>query len=133
MARIEQCIIVHPVYPPYYAPMVEIIPHEKTSETIKNKTRDLMIQAGQKPVMLNREIDGFVLNRIQFAVNNEAYRLVDAGICSPKDLDIVLTAGLGMRYAVIGPMETSHLNSPNNGGIREQVIFMRLINGLMVN
>ena len=105
--------------------MVEIIPHEKTLETIKNKTRDLMIQAGQKPVMLNREIDGFVLNRIQFAVNNEAYRLVDAGICSPKDLDIVLTAGLGMRYAVIGPMETSHLNSPNNGGIREQVDLKR--------
>ena len=66
--------------------MVEIIPHEGTSETIKNKTRDLMSSVGQKPVMLNREIDGFVLNRIQFAVNNEAYRLVDAGICSPKRL-----------------------------------------------
>lgn len=109
--RTSQCIIAHPVNPPYYAPMVEIIPHDLTTQEIRQKTRDLMSKVGQKPVLLNREIDGFALNRIQYAVINESWRLVQDGIMSPQDVDTVLTAGLGMRYATIGPFETIHLNA----------------------
>lgn len=109
--RTEQCIIAHPVNPPYYAPMVEIVPHDKTTQEIRSTTKRLMTEIGQKPVLLNREIDGFALNRIQYAVINESWRLVQDGIVSPEDLDTVLTAGLGMRYAAIGPFETIHLNA----------------------
>ena len=72
-----KCIIAHPVNPPYYAPMVEIIPHDLTTESVRHGTRDLMAKIGQKPVLLNREIDGFALNRIQYAVINESWRLVE--------------------------------------------------------
>jgi len=109
--RTSQCIIAHPVNPPYYAPMVEIIPHDLTTQSVRQRTRDLMSKIKQKPVLLNREIDGFALNRIQYAVINESWRLVQDGIMSPQDVDTVLTAGLGMRYAVIGPFETIHLNA----------------------
>ena len=74
--RTSQCIIAHPVNPPYYAPMVEIIPHDLTTQDVRQRTRDLMSTVGQKPVLLNREIDGFALNRIQYAVINESWRLV---------------------------------------------------------
>ena len=102
--RTSQCIIAHPVNPPYYAPMVEIIPHDLTTQSVRQRTRDLMSKIKQKPVLLNREIDGFALNRIQYAVINESWRLVQDGIMSPQDVDTVLTAGLGMRYAVIGEL-----------------------------
>jgi len=115
-SRKEQSIICHPVNPPYYAPMVEIIPHDETTQDIRKRTRDIMAEVGQKPVLLNRAIDGFALNRIQYSVINESWRLVQDGIMSPEDVDTVLTAGLGMRYATIGPFETIHLNAE---GVRE--------------
>jgi len=109
--KTSQCIIAHPVNPPYYAPMVEIIPHDQTTQDVRQKTRALMADIGQKPVLLNRAVDGFALNRIQYAVINESWRLVQDGVMSPQDVDTVLTAGLGMRYATIGPFETIHLNA----------------------
>ena len=86
--RTSQCIIAHPVNPPYYAPMVEIIPHDLTTQEVRQKTRDLMSTVGQKPVLLNREIDGFALNRIQYAVINESWRLVQ-GIWGKLFLQII--------------------------------------------
>lgn len=70
-----------------------------------------MAEAGQKPVVLSREIEGFALNRIQYAILSECWRLIDAGILSVKDIDSVMSDGLGPRYAFLGPMETAHLNA----------------------
>uniref|UniRef100_A0A3Q3XBI9 Uncharacterized protein n=1 Tax=Mola mola TaxID=94237 RepID=A0A3Q3XBI9_MOLML len=67
---------------------------------------------GQAPVYLKKEIDGFALNRVQAAIIAESWRLVQDGIISVKDIDLVMSEGLGMRYAFIGPMETIHLNAP---------------------
>lgn len=73
-----------------------------------------MTEAGQKPVLLSREIEGFALNRIQYAILNECWRLIADGILSVKDIDSVMKDGLGMRYAFLGPMETAHLNAEGN-------------------
>lgn len=70
-----------------------------------------MEEIGQKPVTLSREIEGFALNRIQYAILNETWRLVEAGILDVKDIDSVMSDGLGMRYAFLGPLETAHLNA----------------------
>lgn len=70
-----------------------------------------MSEVGQKPVLLSREIEGFALNRIQYAILCESWRLIDAGILSVKDVDSVMSDGLGMRYAFLGPMEVAHLNA----------------------
>ncbi|XP_071389769.1 lambda-crystallin homolog [Centroberyx affinis] len=75
-------------------------------------TYALMTQVGQAPICLKKEIDGFALNRVQAAIIAESWRLVQDGVISVKDIDLVMSEGLGMRYAFIGPMETMHLNAP---------------------
>jgi len=81
-----------------------------------------MTEAGQKPVVLSRQIEGFALNRIQYAILNECWRLLADGILDVKDIDSVMSDGLGMRYAFLGPMETTHLNAE---GITVQVFKKR--------
>ncbi|XP_065494067.1 lambda-crystallin homolog isoform X2 [Caloenas nicobarica] len=111
LKHVKQCIVSHPVNPPYFVPLVEIVPHPETDPSTTERTYALMKQIGQSPVKLNREIEGFVLNRLQYAVISEAWRLVGEGVISPTDLDLVMSDGLGMRYAFIGPLETMHLNA----------------------
>ncbi|KAM8718488.1 hypothetical protein ACLKA7_001659 [Drosophila subpalustris] len=104
-------VVSHPVNPPYYVPLVEIVPAPWTNPEVVKKTRAIMDEIGQKPVTLSREIEGFALNRIQYAILNETWRLVEAGILNVKDIDSVMSDGLGMRYAFLGPLETAHLNA----------------------
>lgn len=108
----SRCLVSHPVNPPYYVKLVELVPHPETTATVMNATHDLMTKVGQAPVCLKKEIDGFALNRVQAAIIAESWRLVQDGIISVKDIDLVMSEGLGMRYAFIGPMETMHLNAP---------------------
>src|SRR6202035_869891 len=70
---------------------------------------------GQVPIVVRREIEGFVLNRLQGALLAEAFRLVGDGFVSPQDLDKTLKDGLGLRWSFMGPFETIELNAP--GGI----------------
>uniref|UniRef100_A0A8C4XR70 Crystallin lambda 1 n=1 Tax=Falco tinnunculus TaxID=100819 RepID=A0A8C4XR70_FALTI len=79
LKHVKQCIVSHPVNPPYFVPLVEIVPHPETDPSTTETTYALMKKIGQSPVKLNREIEGFVLNRLQYAVISEAWRLV--GVC----------------------------------------------------
>nr|XP_031540552.1 lambda-crystallin homolog isoform X6 [Vicugna pacos] len=99
------------VNPPYHVPLVELVPHPETAPATVDRTHALMRKIGQSPVRIMKEIDGFALNRLQYAVISEAWRLVEEGVVSPGDLDLVMSEGLGMRYAFIGPLETMHLNA----------------------
>ncbi|XP_034549668.1 lambda-crystallin homolog [Notolabrus celidotus] len=108
----SRCIVSHPVNPPYYVKLVELVPHPETTSTVMDTTHALMTKVGQAPVRLRKEIDGFALNRVQAAIIAESWRLVQDGVISVKDIDLVMSEGLGMRYAFIGPMETIHLNAP---------------------
>ncbi|XP_069323556.1 lambda-crystallin homolog isoform X2 [Eulemur rufifrons] len=99
------------VNPPYYIPLVELVPHPETAPATVDRTHALMTKIGQCPVRLLKEVDGFALNRLQYAVISEAWRLVEEGVLSPTDLDLVMSEGLGTRYAFIGPLETMHLNA----------------------
>lgn len=107
----SQIIVSHPVNPPYYVPLVEVVPAPWTNKDVALKTRNIMEEIGQKPVSLSREIEGFALNRIQYAILNEVWRLVADGVLDVKDIDAVMSEGLGMRYAFLGPLETAHLNA----------------------
>lgn len=111
MKHKAQVIVSHPVNPPYYVPLVEIVPAPWTRADVTKKTREIMAEIGQEPVSLTREIDGFVLNRIQYAILNEVWRLVDDGVVGVEDIDKVMSEGLGMRYAFLGSLETAHLNA----------------------
>lgn len=109
--RVSQCIVAHPVNPPYFCPLTEIIPHPSTNADVVNNTKTIMEKIGQVVVTVKKEMDGFVLNRIQYAIINESWRLVADGVMTPEDVDKVFTSGLGMRYAFMGPFETIHLNA----------------------
>jgi len=111
MEHKSQFIVAHPCNPPYHTPMVELVPAPWTSQKVRDEAREIMNQAGQGPVSLSREVPGFVLNRMQYALLNECFRLIRDGVVSPQDLDVVMKDGMGMRYAFMGPMETIHLNA----------------------
>lgn len=104
-------LVGHPVNPPYFVPLVEIVPSPWTSIAVVKQTRELFEKIGQKPVVLQKEVSGFIVNRIQYAILNECYRLIENGIISVSDVDKVMAHGLGMRYAFMGPWETAHLNA----------------------
>ncbi|KAG1679911.1 Lambda-crystallin [Nymphon striatum] len=104
-------VVAHPVNPPYLVPLVEIVRSPWTSDTAANTAKELMEQIGQAPVMLNKELPGFALNRIQYAILNECWRLVEDEVMSAEDVDVVMKSGLGCRYAFLGPLETAHLNA----------------------
>ncbi|KAF1041274.1 MAG: L-carnitine dehydrogenase [Herbaspirillum frisingense] len=105
-------LVAHPVNPPYLVPLVELAPAPWTSAATVERARDIYTRAGQSPVLLKKEITGFLLNRIQGAVLNEALNLYENGYASSEDLDKVLKDGLGLRWSFMGPFETIDLNAP---------------------
>jgi L-gulonate 3-dehydrogenase len=117
LAGRERCIVAHPVNPPHLAPVVELCGAPWTSVETKARAMQVMRAVGQIPIDVMREIDGFVLNRLQVALLTEAFRLVQDGIVSPQDLDHTIADGLGLRWAFMGPFETIELNAP--GGIAD--------------
>ena len=108
-------LVVHPANPPHLLPVVELVPAEFTDPAVTERTFALLAAAGMSPVNILREVEGFVYNRLQGAVLREAYCLVRDGVISVDDLDRVMREGLGRRWAVVGPFETSDLNT--RGGI----------------
>ena len=112
-----RCLVVHPINPPYLIPAVEIVPAPWTDTGVVERTASLMRSAGHAPIVMKREIDGFVMNRLQGALLEEAFRLVAEGYASVEDVDIGIRDGLAMRWSFIGPFETIDLNAP--GGVRD--------------
>jgi L-gulonate 3-dehydrogenase len=115
LAERHRCLVAHPGNPPYLLPVVELVPADFTALEIVDRARALFSAAGMSAVTLHREVEGFVFNRLQGAMLREAYCLVRDGVVSMDDLDKIIRDGLGMRYAFIGPFETSDLNV--RGGI----------------
>jgi 3-hydroxyacyl-CoA dehydrogenase len=110
-----RCMVGHPVNPPHLVPLVELCGAPWTSPATIARAGDVYREIGQVPVTINREIDGFVLNRLQGALLAEAFRLVGEGYISADDLDHTMKDGLGLRWSFMGPLETIELNAP--GGI----------------
>lgn len=100
---------MHWVNPPHLVPLVEVIKGARTSDETARAVCDMAAAVGQKPVLVKKDVPGFILNRIQFSVLREAMYIVDNGIADIEDVDNVLKYGLGMRYAAIGPFETADL------------------------
>ena len=81
------------------------------------RARAVMTEIGQVPITVKRELDGFILNRLQGALLSEALRLVGEGYVSPQDIDKTIQDGLGLRWSFIGPFATIELNAP--GGVAD--------------
>ena len=107
-----RCFICHPINPPYLIPAVELVPAPWTSPETMARAEAVMRGIGQAPIVMQRELDGFVMNRMQGALLEEAFRLVADGYCSIEDVDIGLREGLALRWSFMGPFETIDLNAP---------------------
>ncbi len=114
-----RCLVAHPVNPPYLVPVVELCPAPWTDPAVVARARALMEAAGQVPATVEKEVAGFVLNRLQVALVAEAFRLVRDGVVSEADLDATVKHGLGLRWSFMGPFETIDLNAP--GGLADYI------------
>ncbi|HEV8262683.1 MAG TPA: 3-hydroxyacyl-CoA dehydrogenase [Burkholderiales bacterium] len=113
----HRCIVAHPVNPPHVVPIVEISPAPWTSPDVVARTRALHHKVGQVAITVKKEIEGFVLNRLQSALLLESWRLVKEDYVSVEDLDKCIKDGLGLRWSFMGPFETIDLNAP--GGVSD--------------
>jgi 3-hydroxyacyl-CoA dehydrogenase len=116
-AKRERFVIAHPLNPPHLAPVVELVPAPWTDAEVVPWLRDRLVEIDKVPVVVNREIDGFILNRLQGALLNEAWALYEEGYASTADIDATVSQGLGLRWAFMGPFETIDLNAP--GGVAD--------------
>lgn len=119
IARKSQCLVAHPLNPPHLIPAIEIVPAPWTAPDITARAKALHESIGQKPIVMAKEIDGFLMNRLQGALIEECMRLLDGGYVTAEEIDISIKHGLAMRWAFIGPLETMDLNAP--GGIHDYI------------
>ena len=110
-------VVGHPFNPPHVVPLVEVVPGARTTADTVAAAADFYLSLGKAPVVLRKEIGGFVANRLQSAVFREAVHLVLSGVVTPEELDRVVTESVGVRWATAGPFESYHLGG-GPGGIR---------------
>lgn len=113
-------LIAHPVNPPYLVPVVELVPSPETAARTTEFADALMLAVGQTVVHVRKEVEGFVLNRLQAVLLREAWALVQDGVASCEDVDKTIRDGLGWRWSFMGPFETIDLNAP--GGVADYAV-----------
>lgn len=100
---------LHFFMPAHLAPLVEVICSEATDPHLAREVYDLMKHLGKKPVLVKKDIPGFLANRIQHALMREALSLVEKGIATPEDVDDAVRYGFGFRYIAAGPLRQKDL------------------------
>jgi len=104
-------IVAHPLNPPHLVPAIEICPCQDTSAETIDRASAFLRECGQAPLVMTKERNGFVMNRLQLAVLREAWSLVETGVCGPQDIDVAMRDGLARRWAVNGPFATNLLST----------------------
>lgn len=112
----ERVLVGHPFHPPHVVPLVEVVPGERTAEWALDAAVAFYAGVGKKPVRLRRELPGHLANRLQAALWQEAYSLVERGVATVADIDTAISHGPGLRWALLGPFANQHL-SGGAGGI----------------
>ena len=107
--RPEKVLVAHYFHPPHLLPLVELVPSPATAPEALEAVRRLLTGIGKRPVVLGREVAGFVGNRLQAALFREALTIVEQGIATAEDVDAVVTNGFGRRLAVVGPFAAMDL------------------------
>ena len=105
----QRCVLVHPALPVYLLPLIEIVGGEQTDRKTARIAYDFMKRLGKSPVLLKREVPGYIINRLQAALLREAIDLVDKGVASAEEVDMAFCTGVGLRDPIIGPFLRIHL------------------------
>ena len=107
--RPDRVLVAHYINPPYLVPLVEIVPGAETSDATVDTMRRLLAGIGKRPIVLQREVPGFVASRLQAALLREALWLVENRVAGPQDVDAAIKDSLGRRWAVAGVFEVLEL------------------------
>jgi 3-hydroxyacyl-CoA dehydrogenase len=105
-------LVGHPFNPPHLIPLVEVVAGERTAEEAVERTLAFYTAVGKRPIRVRREVPGHIANRLQAALWQEAYSLVERGVATVADIDTAISQGPGLRWAVLGPF----LNQDLSGG-----------------
>ncbi|MBT5779599.1 MAG: 3-hydroxyacyl-CoA dehydrogenase [Rhodospirillaceae bacterium] len=116
----ERYVIGHPFNPPHLVPLVEVVGGRETDDAAVDWALGFYNGCGKKAIRINREVPGHLANRLQAAMWREAVHLVDTGVASVEDVDIAVSYGPGMRWALMGPNLILHL-AGGDGGIRHAI------------
>jgi 3-hydroxyacyl-CoA dehydrogenase len=110
-----RCIIAHPWNPPHLIPLVEVVPGKDTASETTDFTYNFMLSLGKVPVLVKKEVNGYIGNRLAAALWREAIDLVQKGVASVEDVDKALYAGPGIRWAFMGQHLIYHLGGGKEG------------------
>ena len=108
-ARPERMAVTHYFNPAQLVPLVEVVVHPAMPAVQVERTMTILRAIGKRPVLLRKDVPGFVANRLQAALMREAFFLMDLGVAGPEDIDTVVTDGPGARWPFVGPVETADL------------------------
>ena len=108
-SRSEKMLLANYANPPYLVPLTEVMRNDATAEETVSTYCDLLTRIGKKPVVIQKEVPGFVANRLQIALLREALYLVEQGVVTARDIDMILSSGIGRRWAVAGVFEVFEL------------------------
>ncbi|MEQ0559699.1 3-hydroxyacyl-CoA dehydrogenase NAD-binding domain-containing protein [Amycolatopsis sp. NEAU-NG30] len=111
----ERVVVGHPFNPPHVIPLVEVVPGRETSPEVVDRAVAFYTAVGKRPIRLRHEVPGHVANRLQAALWQEAYSLVERGIATVADIDAAIANGPGLRWAVLGPFANQHLSGGEGG------------------
>jgi len=125
MSDQTRLLVVHPYNPPHVMPLLEVVPSPQTHQACVERTMAYWRRVGRTPVLLQKEVTGFVANRLAFALFREAISLVNDGVVSVRDLDAIVETSMGPRWAVNGPFKSYHAG----GGAGGLSAFMANIGG----
>ena len=109
LTRPQRFLATHFWNPPHLIPVVEVTASAQTTPEVVDATCDLLRQAGKRPVRVRKDVAGFIGNRLQHALRREAIAMVEAGIASPEDIDLVARYSFGLRMPFVGPLKTADL------------------------
>lgn len=111
----QRLIVAHPFNPVYILPLVEVVGGEKTDKTVIEEARDLFEAIDMKPLVIHREIEGHVADRLMEALWREALHIVNDGVATTDEVDRAITYGAGLRWALMGPFMTFHMAGGDAG------------------
>ncbi|WP_033289383.1 3-hydroxyacyl-CoA dehydrogenase NAD-binding domain-containing protein [Amycolatopsis jejuensis] len=114
-ARPERLVVGHPFNPPYLLPLVEVVGGERTAAEAVRWAEEFYTHAGKTVIVMDREVPGFIANRLQEALWREALHMIDAGEATVDQIETAVIAGPGLRWPFHGPCTTFHLAGGEGG------------------
>ena len=105
LQRPDRALVTHWFNPPHLTPIVEVVPGPLTSEAVVEATMQILARIGKTPIHVRRELPGFLVNRVQVAIQREVWDLVDQGVATREEIDAAIRGTIGFRFAVMGPLE----------------------------